>query len=91
MQRLLNQLEELTLDGQQRTQLQQLSAPISDCIAVATHGDRPNAFAKAIPIIEKIRSDKALFEKDSASEAAFPIVEELRDLIQSYADFAQIR
>jgi len=90
MQRLLQQLETLPMDASLKQSLRDLWQPIGETIAVAEQGDRPNTFAKAIPVIAKVQALYPMFDAISASEAGFPMIMELQGLTEFYAEFAQM-
>lgn len=90
MQRLLQQLETLPLEANLKSQLRALWMPIGETIAVAEQGDRPNTFAKAIPVINTLRTLYPLFDHISSSDAGFPMIMELQGLAEFYAEFAQV-
>lgn len=90
MQKLLKQLETLSLDPQLKSELRSLWPSIGEAIAIADQGDRPLAFEKAIPIIEKIRDLYPYIDQVSSSNTGFMTVLELQGLTEFYAEFAQI-
>lgn len=90
MQKLLKQLETLSLDPKLKSELRALWPSIGETIAIADQGDRPRAFEKAAPIIEKIRDLYPRFDQISSSAAGFSAVLELQGLAEFYAEFAQI-
>lgn len=90
MQKLLKQLESTPLDADMQKTLRDLWMPIGEVIAVAEQGDRPNTFAKAIPLIAEIRKLYPQFDKISSSAAGFAQIMELQGLTEFYAEFAQV-
>lgn len=90
MQRLLQQLETLPINDELKTNLRSLWPPIGETIAVAEQGDRPNTFAKAIPVIAQIRTNYPMFDQISSSDAGFQMIMELQGLTEFYAEYAQV-
>lgn len=90
MQKLMLQLEDLPIDPLLKSKLRDNWRLVGEVIAIAEQGDRPLAFAKAIPCIDQLRKFYPLFDQVLTTHAGFPIVLELQGLIEFYADYAQI-
>lgn len=90
MQKLLVQVESLAIDQNLKLELRSLWPLIGDVISIADQGDRPKAFEKALPLIEKIRDQYPRFDKISSSIAGFNTILELQGLVEFYAEFAQV-
>lgn len=90
MQKLLQQLETLAIDANLKAQLRSLWKPLGETIAIAEQGDRPRAFAKAIEVIQQIRTFYPRFDQISATSAGFASILEVQGLTEFYAEFAQI-
>lgn len=90
MQKLLKQMEDLSLEEELRLQLRDLWMPIGETIAIADQGDRPKTFEKAIPVINRIRLLYPLFARISSSNAGFPLIMEFQGLTEFYAEYAQV-
>lgn len=90
MQRLLKQMEDISLEENLKVQLRDLWMPIGETIAIADQGDRPKTFEKSIPVINKIRLLYPLFERISSSNAGFPLIMEFQGLTEFYAEYAQV-
>jgi hypothetical protein len=90
MHTLFLQIETLEMDPNLKAQLVALKAPIGDAIAVAEQGDRPKAYAAAMPIVTKIRDLYPAFDAVATAQAGFMTVLELKGLNEFYAEFAQM-
>lgn len=90
IQRLLKALENQSLDPKLHDGLKKLWAPIGETIAIAEQGDRPNTFARAIPVVRQIQTLYPMFYLVQSTNAGFPLILELQGLAEFYAEFAQI-
>lgn len=90
MQRLLQQMESLAIDPTLKSQLRSLWPLIGETIAIAEQGDRPKAFAKAVKVIQQIRTFYPRFDQISSTAVGFANMLELQGLAEFYSEFAQI-
>lgn len=90
IQKLMYQLEDLPIDSQFKADLRATWRDIGEVIAISEQGDRPLAFKKSIPMLEKLRKLYPQFDQVSATNIGFPIVMEIQGLVEFYAEYAQV-
>jgi hypothetical protein len=90
MQKLLQQLETIPIDDALKLHLRGLWPSIGETIAIASQGDRPHTFERAIVAVKSMRNLYPEFNRISNSDAGFPMIMELQGLAEFYAEFAQM-
>lgn len=84
------QLLEADLPQEIRQDVSALLPVLGRAIAVATTGDRPNAYAAGDEVYMKISALYEKFNKVSISQSGFSLIQELVELNEFYANYAQI-
>lgn len=90
MQVLIQGLEAIQINPLLKERLNALMLPIAETVAVASQGDRPKTFEKAIPLVQTIRKLYPLFDQIAMTQAGFGKIMEIQGLNEFYAEFSQV-